>query len=63
MNSKREEIMSRLAKKLANDRKETFYEAPEKISSSHEIDIAAILSSGLGSEKALTDNGEIIRNL
>lgn len=59
----KKETMSRIAKKIASDRKETFYEAPERVSSSHEIDIAAILSSGLGSEKALTDNGEIIRNL
>ena len=52
-----------IAKKIASERRETFYEAPERVSSSHELDIAAILNSGLGNDKALTDNGEIIRSL
>ena len=59
----RKEIRSGIAKKIARDRIETSYETPERISSSHELDIAAILNSGLGSDKALMDNGEIIRSL
>ncbi len=61
--SNREERMRDIAARIAKDRRETGFVTPEEISKSYQIDTAAVLKSGLGNEKALMDNGEIIRSL
>ena len=59
----KETIMKKLAESMRKDRMNVEIVAPEAVRSSRELDIQSILSSGFGDEKALMDNGEILRNM
>ena len=59
----KEMIMKKLAENMRKDRMNTEIIGPEPVRNSRELDTASILSSDLGSEKALMNNGEILRNL
>lgn len=54
-------VMQNLADRIRKETKDTIVVAPEKVDRSREIDITSILNSGLGSDKALENDGTIDR--
>lgn len=58
----KETVMKKIAEEIKEERIDTTIVGPEAVRSSKVIDIESILTSNLGSEKALMDNGEILRN-
>lgn len=56
-------VMQNLAERIRRENKDIDIVAPEPVRRDREIDITSILNSGLGSEKALGNDGTIDRTI
>ena len=56
------EVMRNLAREIRRENRGVSLVAPEAVNRDREVDITPILQSGLGNERDLMDNGEIVRH-